>query len=52
MASGTLAGKAATSSRSGKTPRSGSSRPVRASRMSAGVSVGAGICAEASQICA
>src|SRR5207249_2446886 len=52
IASGAPAGSAATSSASGKAPSPGSSRPVRASRISAGVSVGAGISADASQICA
>ena len=37
------AGNAATSSRSGKIAFAGQQRPVRASRINAGVSVGAGI---------
>ena len=51
-ASGTVGGNAATMSASGKTPSPGRRRPVRASRMSAGVSSGAGISGAASQICA
>ena len=52
IASGVSGGSAATSSFSGSTPSPGNSRPVRASRISEAVSVGAGISGPASQICA